>query len=384
MLETPTQARLRDRFANLDSSTYLVSHSMGAAPIATRRALTDYWDAWSAQGPEAWEAWLPQIGDIADGIGAILGAPRGTVSLAPNVSTLQAAIASSLTFPESKCEVVFEALQFPSVTYVWKAWEKFGARVVRVPSDDGRTVSTERMTAAITERTAVCVVSHAAYISGAVIDVPALVARCREVGALFILDTYQTAGVYPFDVTALDVDIAVGGSHKWFCGGPGCGYIYIKPGLRQTFEPTITGWMAHDAPFAFEPAPIRYANDIHRWNNGTPTIPGYLAAKAGHDLIREVGVANIRAHNIRLTDRLASMALERGFTVPTPLEPVKRSGWIGMNFDGADRVMRELIVRRVFVDYRPACGIRVSPHFYTTDAEIDAFFANVDELRAAK
>jgi kynureninase len=354
---------------------------MGAAPRQARQALIDYWEAWSLEGPEAWEDWLPSLADIGDGIGAIVGAPPGTVSLAPNVSVLQAAIASSMTFSPQRNEVVFEALQFPSVTYVWKAWEKFGARTVCVPSDDRRTVPTERMVAAITERTAVVVVSHAAYISGALIDVPALVARCREVGALFILDTYQTAGVLPFSVIDLDVDIAVGGSHKWLCGGPGCGYIYIKAPLRPTFEPTITGWMAHDAPFAFEPAPIRYSAGVHRWNTGTPTIPGYLAARAGHDLIREAGVANIRAHNLRLTERLAHEALERGFTVPTPLDPDERTGWIGMDFAGADRVWRELLTRRIFVDYRPGCGIRVGPHFYTTEDEIDALFAAVDELR---
>jgi kynureninase len=295
---------------------------------------------------------------------------------------LQAAIASALDFTADRNEVVFEELQFPSVTYVWKAWEKFGARVVRVPSDDGRTVSADRMVSAIGERTAVVVVSHAAYISGAVIDVPALVARCREVGALFVLDCYQTAGVYPFDVTELDVDIAVGGSHKWLCGGPGCGYIYVKPSLLLQFEPTITGWMAHDAPFAFEPAPIRYATDVHRWNTGTPTIPGYLAAKPGHDLIREAGLANIRAHNVRLTTRLAEMALERDFIVPTPLDPNARGGWIGMDFPGSERVYRELLTRRVFVDYRPGCGIRVSPHVYTTDDEIETYFRTVDELRS--
>ena len=354
---------------------------MGAAPVTARAGLVDYWEAWSHEGPEAWEEWLPQLADIADGIGTIIGAPRGTISLAPNVSVLQAAIASSLTFAAERNEVVFEALQFPSVTYVWKAWEKFGARTIRVPSDDGWTVSTQRMVDAISERTAVVVVSHAAYISGAVIDVPALVERCRQVGALFVLDVYQTAGVYPFDIAALDVDIAVGGSHKWLCGGPGCGYIYIKPELWPTFEPTITGWMAHDAPFNFEPAPIRYHGGVHRWNTGTPTIPGYLAARAGHDLIREATVPEIRRHNLRLTKRLAEGALERGFTVPTPLEPEGRTGWIGMDFPGADRVWRELLVRRIFVDYRPGCGIRVGPHFYTTDDEIEAYFSALDDLR---
>ena len=376
-----TSPRLRERFPTLDTATYLVSHSMGAPPLGARAALLGYWEAWARNGPEAWEAWLPAIAGVADGIGALIGAPAGSVSLAPNVSLLQAALASALDWSGERNEVVFEDLQFPSVTYVWKAWERFGARVVRVPSDDGRTMSTERLVAAITERTAVVVLSHAAYVSGAVIDVPAIVARCRETGALFALDVYQTTGVYPFDVTALDLDLAMGGSHKWLCGGPGCGFVYVKPALRASLEPAITGWMAHESPFNFEPAPIRLAWDQHRWNTGTPTIPGYQAAKAGHDAIRELGVAEVRAHNLRLSNTLIEGALERGFTVPTPLEPAKRSGWIGMDFPGADRVVRQLIAERIFVDYRPGCGIRVSPHFYTADVEIDRYFAALDRLR---
>jgi kynureninase len=378
-----TSPRLRERFPTLESATYLVSHSMGAPPLGARDALLAYWEAWARSGPEAWEAWLPAIAEIADGIGALIGAPAGSVSLAPNVSLLQAALASALDWSGERNEVVFEDLQFPSVTYVWTAWERFGARVVRVPSDDGRTMSTERLVAAIGERTAVVVLSHAAYVSGAVIDVPAIVARCREVGALFALDVYQTTGVYPYDVTALDLDLAIGGSHKWLCGGPGCGFIYVKPALRAALQPAITGWMAHESPFTFEAAPIRLAWDQHRWNTGTPTIPGYLVAKAGHDAIRELGLSEIRAHNVRLSTRLADGALERGFSVPTPLEPQARTGWIGMDFEGAARVVQQLLDERIFVDYRPGCGIRVSPHFYTTDAEIDAFFAAVDRLRAS-
>ncbi len=169
---TITAPRLRERFPTLETATYLVSHSMGAAPLAARDALVAYWEAWKKDGPEAWEAWLPEIVAIADGIATLIGASRGSVSLAPNVSLLQAALASSLDWRGERNEVVFEDLQFPSVTYVWTAWERFGARVVRVPSDDGRTMSTERIVAAITEKTAVVVLSHAAYISAALIDVP--------------------------------------------------------------------------------------------------------------------------------------------------------------------------------------------------------------------
>lgn len=372
---------MRDRFPILAEATYLVSHSMGAAPLGARAALASYWHDWATRGPEAWHDWLPQIPRIADGLGELFGAPHGTVSLAPNVSLVMAALASSTTYAE-RDEVVFEDLQFPSVTYVWTAWERFGVKTVRVPSD-GRAVATDALCAAIGERTAFVVLSHAAYQSGAVIDVRAIQARCRETGAIFVLDAYQTIGAYPFDVAALGVDVVVGGSHKWLCGGPGCAFVYVAPHLGTRLAPAVTGWMAHEEPFAFEPAPIRLAATQHRWNTGTPAMPGYFVARAGHDALREAGMATIRAHNLRLTQRLIDAALARGFTIPTPLDPARRSGWIGMDFPGADRVCAALVARRIFVDYRPGCGIRVSPHLYTTDDEIERFVAAVDELRAA-
>ena len=371
---------MRDRFPTLAGATYLVSHSMGAPPLASRESLERYWNAWATDGPEAWEAWLPELGEIAGGIAALLGAAPNTVSLVPNVSLGQAAIASALTFGPDRDGVVMEALQFPTVTYVWSAWQKYGARIVTVPSDDGRTMSTDRICSAIDERTAVVALSHAAYVSGSLLEIDAIQARCHEVGAIFVLDTYQTTGIVPLDVSAQGIDVVVGGSHKWLCGGPGCGFLYVRPGLRDRLAPALTGWMAHAEPFAFAPAPITLARDTHRYNTGTPTMLGYLVARAGHDAIAEIGVPAIRAHNARLTARIIEAALARGFTIPTPLEAERRTGWIGIDFPGADRATKALIDRRIFIDYRPGCGMRVGPHFYSTDEDIDVFFHALDEI----
>ena len=380
-MPTVTVPRLRERFPILRDATYLVSHSMGAAPTGARAALGRYADAWEARGPEAWSAWLPELARIADGIGALFGAPPGTVSLVPNVSHAMAALASSTDFRAHRNEVAIEALQFPSVGYVWHAWERYGARVVTVPSVDGRTTSTDALCSAITERTAFAVLSHAAYQSGATIDVAAIATRARETGTVFVLDAYQTAGAVPFDVTRLGLDVVVGGSHKWLCGGPGCGFVYVRHGLRERFAPATTGWMAHADPFAFADPPIELATGAERYYTGTPTVPGFLVAKPGHDAIAEIGVAAIREHNVRLTDALAEGALARGFTVPTPLDPARRTGWIGMDFPGADRATAALVGRRVFVDYRPGCGIRVGPHFYSTDDDVRTFFSELDAVR---
>jgi kynureninase len=380
-LTLPNSQDVRRNFPILETSTYLVSHSMGAAPLGAKAALDTYWDEWAREGPEAWEEWLPRIGTIADGIGAIIGAAPGSVFLGPNVSVLQAAIATCLGFHSARNEVVYEALQFPSLTYVWHEWERFGAKPVVVPSDDGRTIPTERIVAAITERTAIAVLSHAYYVSGAIADIRTIQAHCRSVGALLCVDAYQTTGIYPYDVTEWDLDVVTGGSHKWLCGGPGCGWLYVKPELLDLFRPAVTGWMAHADPFAFHAAPMDYAPTMYRFGTGTPTIPGYVVAQAGHDAIRAIGVGAIRAHNVRLTTRIAEMALERGLRVNTPLEPSQRTGWIGIDFDDSQRIGRELIAKRVFLDYRPGCGLRVSPHFYTTDEEIDRFFSILDGLR---
>jgi kynureninase len=379
-----TKPLRREQFPILERSTYLVSHSMGAAPLGAQQALETYWREWAEDGPEAWEYWLPRIREIADGIGEIVGAAPGSVFLGPNVSVLQASLASCLDFRRGRSEVVYEELQFPSVAYVWRAWERFGAKMVVVPSDDGRTIPTERIVQSITERTAIAVLSHAYYRSGAIADLATIARRCHEVGALICADVYQTAGLVPFSVEELDLDVAVGGSHKWFCGGPGCGWVYIRPERLDRFHPAVTGWMAHARPFAFEPAPIEYAPSMYRFGTGTPTIPGYVVARTGHDLIRELGVRRIRAHNTSLTKLLVDGAQERGFTVPTPLEPEMRTGWVGIDFDQAQETCKALIGERIFVDYRPGCGIRVGPHFYTSEEEIERFFRAIDRLLGRK
>jgi kynureninase len=371
----------REDFPILTSSTYLVSHSMGAAPLQARAALEAYWEEWAAEGPQAWERWLPRIAEIADGIGAIIGAPAGSCFVGPNVSVLQAAIATCIDFRATRNEVVYEALQFPSLTYVWREWERYGAAIRIVGSDDGRTIPTERIIEAITEKTAIAVLSHAYYVSGAIADVRAIQAHCRSVGALLCVDAYQTTGIYPYDVTAWDLDLVTGGSHKWLCGGPGCGWIYLKPSLREQFRPAITGWMAHASPFAFQEAPIVHAPSMYRFGNGTPTIPGYMVAQPGHAIVASVGVAHIRRRNVQLTEKIVAMALERGLQVNSPLDPSCRTGWVGIDFDGSEHACRRLIDRRVFVDHRPGCGIRVGPHFYTTEDEIDEFFSALESMR---
>jgi len=254
-----------------------------------------------------------------------------------------------------------------------------GALLVEVPSDDGITIDTQRMVDAIDEETLLVPISHVLFRSGYIQDVRAIVKKAHAVGALVVLDAYQSVGTVPFNVRELDVDFATGGSVKWLCGGPGAGFLYVHPELRTRLAPKVTGWMAHRAPFAFEPGEIDYSNDIHRFLGGSPAIPALYAAESGYDVINEIGVERIRAKSVRQTSRLIELADEQGWRINSPRDPSKRGGSVIIGVPDAEGVAHELAARDILVDFRPGAGIRVGPHFYNTDEEIEVL---VEEIRS--
>jgi kynureninase len=237
------------------------------------------------------------------------------------------------------------------------------------------------MLAAIDEETLLVPISHVLFKSGFLQDARAITERAHEVGAMVVLDTYQSAGTVPFSVKELNVDFATGGSVKWLCGGPGAGYLYVRPDLQTRLEPRTTGWMAHEAPFAFESGAIRYAPGIARFLHGSPAIPALYAAESGCRIINEIGVENIRAKSVRQTTRLIELAREAGFHVTSPVHAAQRGGTITIADEHAAAITAELIRREFIVDYRPGAGVRVSPHFYTTDEELELVIREMKNIR---
>ena len=361
----------RPEFPILEGTTYLVSHSLGAMPRAAAKRLQEYTDTWASRGVRAWaEGWWRMPITVGDAVGRIIGAPPGSVVMHPNVSLCQALVLSCFEFSSRRNKIVYEDLNFPSVMYVYEAHRALGAEVVTVPSDDGISVPLERFLAAIDERTLLVPLSHVIFKSAFIQDVPAIVRRAHEVGALVVADLYQSAGTVPVDVAAWDVDFATGGSVKWLCGGPGAGYLYVAPRLRNQLAPRLTGWMAHRAPFAFEPGAIDYADDATRFLNGTPAVPALYAAQAGYEIVAAAGVDAIRAKSMRQVQRLVDLARERGLRPHAPDRPEQRGGMVILDVPNGQAVTRELLRREVIVDFRPGAGIRFSPHFYSTDDEV--------------
>lgn len=362
----------RKEFPILEHTTYMISHSLGPMPRRAEGALREFTETWASRGIRAWmEGWWEMPVTCGDLIGSIIGAAKGSVVMHQNVSICQAIVTSCFDWNGARNKLVTDGLNFPSNDYIYHGLERQGAEIVSVSSADGMTILLERILEAIDEKTQLVSVSHVAFRSSFLQDLAAITARAHEVGAYVFADLYQSAGIVPLDVTALDLDFATGGSVKWLLGGPGAGYLYVRPHLDPQLKPVATGWAAHARPFDFATGPIEYAPDIHRFLNGTPNVPAMYSARSGYEIVNEIGVPAIRAKSQRQTQRLIELADEAGLTVKSPRDPEARGGTIILDVANGSEVTAELGRRQILVDYRPGAGIRIAPHFYTLDEEIE-------------
>ncbi len=351
-------------------------------PRKTYERLHEYADIWATRGVRAWaEGWWDMPITIGDEIARIIGADPGTVVMHQNVSICQSLVLSCLEPSPARNKIVYSELNFPSVMYVYEAHARNGRlRIHKVPSDDGMTVPLERMLEAIDEQTLLVPISHVLFKSAFLQNAKAITERAHEVGAMVVLDAYQSAGTVPFSVKDLRVDFATGGSVKWLCGGPGAGYLYVRPDWHLKLEPKTTGWMAHEAPFAFAPE-MTYASGIGRFLHGSPAIPALYAAQSGYEIINEIGLPAIREKSIRQTSLLIELAEEAGFRVTSPKNPQQRGGTITVWHEEAAALTKELVRREFIVDFRPGAGVRISPHFYTTDEELRMVIDELKDIR---
>jgi kynureninase len=375
--------RHRDEFPTLVSGIHLLSHSLGPVPRSARQSMLAYCDAWEHHTSEdAWAtSWWELSQRVGDRIARILGGPAGSVQIQPNASIGLATVASCFDFNASRRnKVVTTALDFPSMEYIWEAQKQVGARVEVVPCPDGISIPLEQILDAIDEETCLVALSHTSYRSSYQIDASAIVQRAHSKGALVLLDVYQSAGVVPLEAEQWRVDFLIGGTIKWLCGGPSCGYLYVRPDLQRDLHPRLTGWVAHDAPFDFAHAPMRYARSVRRFAQGTPSIPALYSAIPGLDIIEAVGTANIASESQRRTQFIIDFAREHGWTLNTPPETNKRGGSVMIGVADGPAMVEQLAAKQVFVDCRPGAGLRISPHFFNTDGEVEEALTILKEM----
>jgi kynureninase len=351
----------RDRFPILQDCTYLINHSLAAMPAAAEERLLEYARMWRERGIRSWgEGWWDMSVTVGDQLGRIMGAPAGTIVMHQNVTVAEMVVLSCFRNPGTRNRIVYEEANFPSVRYLYQAQPEL--EIVAVEDD-------RAIVDAIDERTLLVPISHVLFKNAEIQDIEPIVARAHEVGAHVVLDCYQSAGVVPFDLTALDVDFACGGSVKWLCGGPGAGWLYVRPDLAERLEPTFVGWQGHARPFAFEPE-LEYAPDARRFLTGTPNVPALYAATAGYDVIEEVGVRRIRERSLKLTSLLIELLDERGLGVMSPRAPERRGGTVLVDTPDHAAVHKELTERGIICDFRPDAGVRLGPHFFNSEDEL--------------
>jgi kynureninase len=361
----------RDEFPILSKTTYLISNSLGAMPRAVYDSLQTYADIWASRGVRAWgEGWWNLNIQVGNKIAAIINAPPDTVSVHQNISLALGVLLTCFDFDGARNKVVIEGGIFPSVYYVLREMLPPHVDLHMVPSEDGITVSTERIIDAIDERTLLVPISHVLFRSAYILDVKPIIEKAHRVGATVILDGYHAVGIIPVDVQALEVDFYLGGVLKWMCGGPGGVFLYAHPAHLRTVRPKLTGWMAHRRPFDFEVDRIEFREDAFRFLNGTPSIPSLYAIQPGIDIIAQVGVEAIRRKSMHQTALLLELADAMGYPVNSPRQPADRGGTVTVNPPHAYEVSRELLARDILVDYRPQAGIRIAPHFYNSDEEV--------------
>ncbi|HEU0247751.1 MAG TPA: aminotransferase class V-fold PLP-dependent enzyme [Gaiellaceae bacterium] len=362
----------RAEFPILEHTTYLASHTLGPMPRRAAERLAEFARMWAERGIRSWaEGWWATPMRVGDQIGRIIGALPGSTVMHQNVAIAEA-IALSCFRPvdPARNRVVYERANFPSVRYLYQAQPDLEVVICE---------SGEEIVERIDERTLLVPISHVLFKEAEIQDVEPIVRRAHDVGAHVILDCYQSAGIVPLDVTGLGVDFAVGGSVKWLCGGPGNGWLYVRPDLAERLEPTYVGWQAHARPFGFEEE-MEYATGAARFLTGTPNPAAHYAGTAGYDLVEEVGIARIRENSLRQTQLLIDLADQTGFEVRSPREPARRGGTVTLDVPDAAAVYAELEERGILGDYRPGAGIRVGPHFFTTDEELRFAVAQIAEI----
>ncbi len=373
--------RLRPEFPILERTTYLISNSLGAMPASARDSLGAYCDTWAARGVRAWaEGWWTLASEVGDVIGRLIGAGPGEVGMHLNVTSAAASFISALDFTAPRDGIVVTDMNFPSLLYLYSEQQRHGVRLVHVGSPDGVRVDTQAVIDAIDERTRLVALDHVLFRSAFIQDAKAIAEAAHARGALVLLDAFQSVGTVPVNVRELGVDAAIGGALKWLCGGPGACWLWVRPDLAGELRPALTGWMAHPDPFAFDPGAMRYREDGFRFMNGTPNIPGLMAARPGIEIVERAGAAAIRAKSMRQTALLMDLARERGFTVRAPERAEERGGTVAVDVPEGKAVCQELLARDIIVDYRPQAGIRISPHFYSTDDELRHCIEQVGEI----
>jgi selenocysteine lyase/cysteine desulfurase len=358
----------RKLFPILDNAVQLSSCSQSALSLPVRQAIDEYLDVWVRRGAD-WGYWMDQVALARAEFARMIHANAEDIAVLGSVSDAASAIASALRFDDGRPEVVTSTLDFPSICHVWLAQQPRGAQVRLVQAEAGRTDTTQRIAAAIDDRTALVSVSQACFYDGQIVDIAATGRAARAQGAIQFVDAYQSAGSIAIDVRAQEVDILAAGAQKYLLGIPGIAFLYVRPALARQLVPTVTGWFGRVNPFAFDPAQLDFADSATRFNTGTPPMMCASVARASMALLNEIGVPAIEAYLQQLSAVAIEEAARLDLEVASPLDPAAKGANTAIRIADAAAIEARMLQSGYVVSARNDV-IRIAPHFYNTADDV--------------
>ncbi|HEY2041305.1 MAG TPA: aminotransferase class V-fold PLP-dependent enzyme [Jatrophihabitans sp.] len=369
---------IRSQFPIFGNRVYLNSCSQGALSDSVREAYESYLDGLATEGSQ-WDLWMDNVERVRGAFAQILHTAPANVAVIGSASAGVNAVASALDYTE-RSTVVTTSLEFPTIGQIWRAQERRGAKVVEVAEEPDGTLSLERLSEAIDERTAIVSVTQVCYRNGSRLDIDAIAKLAHERGALLLVDAYQATGAVPVDVSTSAADFVVGGSLKYLLGSPGVAYLYANPETTGHLVPTSTGWLADQNIGAMQISRYQPASDARRFEAGTPAVPALFAAIAGIELMLGIGIERTAAHVNGLNDKLIDEVLTLGGKVATPHDRSRRGPLIAIVSSDAELLVQRLATENIVTSSRGG-NLRVSAHCYNTDADIDKLLAVLQKNR---
>ena len=357
---------------------YLNSCSQGALSDAVRAAYLDYLDGWDDRGAP-WDYWVERSESARDSFARLVSAQPDDVAVTTSVSAGVSALASAIDFSR-RPKVVISDFEFPTIGQIWHAQQLRGAEVTIVRAD-GPEIPLERFDEAIDERTGIVSIAAVCYRNGTRLPVEEITRLAHERGALVVLDAYQAAGTYPLDVEALGVDVLAAGVLKYLLASAGLAFLWVRPGLSEQLVPTQTGWFADQDIFQMDHTDYSPAPSARRFQSGTPPIPAIYGGIAGIELMQEIGIAATREHVLGLTDRLIDGVDALGGIVVTPRNHEHRGALVCVASTDAPGLVDTLAGDGIVTSERDG-NLRVSPHAYNTEDDIDAILAALQRHRS--
>ncbi len=369
--------RWRLEFPMLERKIHVANCSHSPESHRVRRAIEDYLDSWSAQGMD-WDYWLAEVEAAKGEFARLVNAAPGEIAITTCASAAVASIASALDPKGARRRVVTTQAEFPTVGHVWLAHEKYGFAVDFIPLRDEK-IAIEDYEERVDERTVITSATHIYYKNGFKQDIAEIARIVHDAGSLLLVDAYQSLGNCPVDVRRLDADILVGGNLKYLLGLPGVAFIYVKEELAERFEPALTGWFGRVNPFAFEPRQLDYAPGARRFEAGTPPIITAAAARAGMEIINEVGPDRIEERIRHLSEHAIAAAREAGLDYAGPTDLGQKGPVTAIRVPDPDEAERRLRASGIVAAARGDV-IRIAPHFFTTTEELDRVMAAVAQI----